>query len=322
MKHRIAGFIVLAIVLLAPRSSVLAKQTYQVTVREGMSIQAAISLAAPGAVVCVEEGTWYENIVITKSLTLRGMGSSEKTFIMAANRAAPVIRVEGDQTVEVTIDGITVSWGPIGIAAVDAARMTITNATILHCGCGIAFAGSAHGSVLNSSVSTCETYGIYVVNSAEAHIHATEVTDNGGWFAVRMEDSAVAALTGSRIIGNCYTGVSVGNRARVNIQDTIIEDNGKDGVAIGGSANATVIRSTVTRNKWRGIALGDSVHATLIDNRIVANGMYGVFLYERPCTDTDLIFSGYLTGRANVITDWEEPEGNALGRCARGPCSS
>ena len=313
MKHRIVGFIVLAIVLLPLSSSVLAKQTCQITVREGMSIQAAISLAVPGAVVCLEEGTWHENIVITKSLTLRGMGSSEKTVIMAANSAAPVIRVEGDQTVEVTIDGITVSWGPIGIAAVDAARMTVTNTTILLCGCGIAVAGSARGSVSNSSVSACETYGIYVINSAEAHIHATEVTDNGGWFAVRMEDSAIASLTASRIIGNHYTGVSVGNRARVNIQDSAIEDNGNDGVAIGGSASVTVLRSTVTRNKWRGIALGDSVHATLMDNRIVANGMYGVFLYERPCADTDLVFSGYLTGRANVITDWDEPEGNDLG---------
>lgn len=313
MKHLTVCFIVLAVALLALSSGVLAEQTCQITVREGMSIQAAISLALPGTVVCLEEGTWHENIVITKSLTLRGIGSREKTVIMAANKADSVIRVEGDQTIEVTIDGITVSWGPIGIAAVDAARMTVTNTTILFCGCGIGVAGAARGSVSNSSVSNCMTYGIYVINSAEAHVDTTEVANNEGWFAVRIEDSAGAVLTDSRITGNHYTGVSVGNRAHADIQDTVIEGNGKDGVEIGGSASITVIRSTVIKNKWRGIALGDSVHATLMDNRIAANGMYGVFLYERPCADTDLVFSGYLTGRANAITDLDEPEGNELG---------
>jgi nitrous oxidase accessory protein len=43
-----------------------------VTVQAGESIQAAIDAAEEGAVVCLAEGTWEENIEIGKGLTLRG----------------------------------------------------------------------------------------------------------------------------------------------------------------------------------------------------------------------------------------------------------
>lgn len=320
MKHQAWRFMAFAVVVLFLSLEALADQACNVIVREGMSIQAAIALAPEGGVVCLQEGVWRENIVIVKSLTLRGAGASGQTTISGAfGGSAPVIRVEGDQETEVTIEGVAVSWGPIGIAVVGSAQVTIANSAVRFCGWGIAIAGSAQATIMNSSVTGCQGYGIYITDSARATIHATEVESNEGLLAVYVDASAAASLTASMISGNRYKGVVVGNKAHMDIRDTLIENNGSDGVTIGGSARVTIIGSTVVGNKWRGIAIGDSAHVTLSGNRVAANAMYGVFLYERPCADTDFVFSGYLTGHDNVIPGMFEPvgmfqpEGNKLG---------
>jgi parallel beta-helix repeat protein len=324
MKHGTGWLAVLAVALLWPGARVLAEQTCQITVREGMSVQAAIALAPAGAVICLEAGVWHENITIAKSLTLRGVGARGKTTIRGDDGRAPVIRVEGDQKTEVTIDWITVSWGPIGVAVVGSAQVTIGNSTVQFCGAGIAVAGSSQASITNCSVVACQLYGIYITNSARASIHATEVERNEGLSAINVDASASVSLTASMIVDNEYTGVAVGSTAEADILDTLIEGNGKDGVSIGGSARVTITNSSVVGNEWRGIALGNSPHVTLSGNRVAGNVMYGVFLYERPCAETDLVFLGYLSGRDNVIpSEFEpggafDPEGNEWGAVCPG----
>jgi len=313
MKWQIVCPIVLATALLLLGLEVLAEQACQITVREGMSLQAAISLAPAGAVICLEAGVWRENLVITKPLTVQGMGPNEKSTIMGYGRTAPVIRVEGDQSTRVTLNGITVMWGPIGIAVVGAAQVIIVNSAVRSCGYGIAVAKSAQATVTNSSVADCEVSGVYVTDSALVNVHNAEIKSTMGWFAIHVDSSARALLTAATITDNTYTGVVVGNDAQADIRDSLIENNGKDGIAVGGSACVSIIASKIVNNKWRGIALGDSAHVTLINNHIAANGMYGVFLYEPPCAITDRVFLGYLTGQNNIIPDVLEPEGNQLG---------
>jgi len=71
-------------------------QSCSVTVYPGESIQSAIDSAWPGAVICLAEGSWQENLIITKDdLVLRGEGPS-KTFVTGSI----VIQVAGQFTVE------------------------------------------------------------------------------------------------------------------------------------------------------------------------------------------------------------------------------
>lgn len=146
-----------------------------VTVQPGQSIQKAIDEAKEGAVICLESGTWNENLTVKKSLTLRGAGHD----------------------------------------------LTILDGNNL---------GDAHG--------------------------ITIVTSN----------------------------------AQVTIRGLTVRNFGGDGLKLEGLTWAILERNNIVKNKG-----------------------YGVALHQRPCYDTDRIFSGFLSGKGNSIPGPEELEGNSKG---------
>jgi parallel beta-helix repeat protein len=86
-----------------------------VTVQPGQSIQAAIAGAQEGAVICLGEGSWQENLKIEKALTLRGQGA-QKTVIDGIQEGYPVVWVVGAQPIEVKLEGLKVTGAEGGCA--------------------------------------------------------------------------------------------------------------------------------------------------------------------------------------------------------------
>ena len=75
MKRSSAKPILLCALLVAALSVLAAAEetpTCNVELEPGESIQVAIDAAPDGALICLTEGRWDENIRIGKSLTLRG----------------------------------------------------------------------------------------------------------------------------------------------------------------------------------------------------------------------------------------------------------
>lgn len=71
------------------------------------TIQAAVDAATAGMVVGIGRGTYEENVVVAKSLTLRGSGASVTTIDGGFN--GPVVLVEGAS--QVRIEGLTLTRG-------------------------------------------------------------------------------------------------------------------------------------------------------------------------------------------------------------------
>jgi len=136
----------------------LAAQNCTVTLSPNESIQQAIDNAPPGAVICLEEGTWVENIeIVGKSLTLRGAGAG-KTVIQSAEEDQPVVWIEGDE-IEVTLEGVTIT-GAFGDCLDWPER----------CAIGLVAKGSARVSLQDSEVSDNGEYGLWVVDSAQVSL--------------------------------------------------------------------------------------------------------------------------------------------------------
>ncbi len=245
-------------------------------VKVGESIQAAINRASPGAVIHLvgEDGNpWRENLVINKSITLRGQGD-ERTSIEALVETTPVIRIGGNDDIEVKIEGIEIARGQYGIAITGSAKAMITNCT----------------------VSNHESYGVGILGTAQATI--TDCTSAHNVHGIWVWDSAQATIIGSTMSDNERYGMAVSGTAQATITDCTVSRNNY-GVLVWGSAQATIDDSTVAENE-RGVYLQDSAQVTLMFNVIRDNERYGVALHEAPLFDTDDVFTGRVTGTGNI----------------------
>jgi len=115
------------------------------------SIQAAVDAAQSGDEIIVRDGTYQENILVHKSLTIRSENSRLTTFIEAANPALNVVEIIANQ---VNIEGFSISGG----SALDVCGILLgrTLADVGVGGCQI-----SHNRVgFDSSHKNC--YGIYI----------------------------------------------------------------------------------------------------------------------------------------------------------------
>lgn len=122
------------------------------------TIQEAINVANPGDTVFVENGTYYENVVVNKTLWLTG--EDEETTFIDGNRTGAVVKIEGNN---VAVKGFTIQNGDTGISAM----------------------GNYHGHNISYNIVTNNTKGIYHVVSSNSILSGNNITDNdyGVWFS-------------------------------------------------------------------------------------------------------------------------------------------
>jgi parallel beta-helix repeat protein len=237
-----------------------------VTVRAGESIQAAIDKAKEGAVICLAEGTWEENLVIKKGLTLRGLGPEKSVIKGSSEEGKPVILIYSDTEIEVIVEGLTIAEAK-GLGDVWP-----------RCPAGLLLGGKVKATIRGNTIS------------------------RNWWGGISMWHSARATISGNTISGNEDYGIAMYDSARATIEKNTISGNEDYGIAMYDSARATIEKNTISGNEGDGIYMRESALATIEGNKITENNNYGVRLYQRPCTDTDLIFKGAVRGRVNEIS--------------------
>jgi len=198
-----------------------------VTVAPGQSIQKAIDSAPDGAVICLKPGEWEENLVIKKSITLRGAGM-DKTIIRGKDEGKPVIIVYSDSEIEVIIEGLTVTEAKesAGIRIGGKAKVIIRRSQISGNSDGIVMIGFSRTMITDSVISD-NGRGIDIEKSAQAMISSSEISDNdcGMW----MEDFSQAEVSGNRFLHNRDCGIGVwSERASVYGGRNEMRGNGAD----------------------------------------------------------------------------------------------
>jgi parallel beta-helix repeat protein len=249
------------------------------------SIQSAIddSSTLNGDTIQVHAGTFTENILITKKLTL--MAVTGENVILQANSSSGTIIAVSPGINGTVIQGFTIkgSTSTTGIFLYQVSNCTIT------------------GNTINNNIANNNANGIQLNSVTNSTI--TNNTINNSGFGIWLIDSNNNIIQNNSVYNNNFNGIDIGGSNNV-IRNNTATYNDDDGIIIRGSSNIvqnnTVSNSKgthlqgngievysgnnnliesnmITNNKFIGLYLGYSSNNTVRKNTI-ANNEYGIYI--------------------------------------------
>jgi hypothetical protein len=231
------------------------------------TIQSAIDDAdtLPGHTIQVNEGTFKEQVVITKNnLTLQGAGA-EDTIIQGSACFGRGISISAKSGI--TVKDLTVTGFEYGVFLTSAPLTDITIEdvdAVSNCRHGI-FSDSfnVNGLVVDGvnasnngfGISGSAGRGIWVINGTKQNIEITDGKFNDNFLVgIDISDGSVSNLeiSGNEIKGNGDSGIGVlGANGTTLVEDNTIQNNGRYGIEIknsSGNGEASGAGSIVVKN--------------------------------------------------------------------------
>jgi parallel beta-helix repeat protein len=233
------------------------------------SIQEAVLSANPGDTVRVRDGTYTENVDISKLLTLVSEHGAAAVTVKAANTQDDVIAVTADHVVieGFALTGATNERAGLFLDGVRDCRIA-----------DVAASSNYHGIILKA------TENVTIRNSA-----ADQNVQNGISLNA-TENTAIKECTAS---GNTFNGISLQKGDNTTVQDCIVSRNSGYNFDVTESPDTTIENCTMTYNKEYGLRISESDRTSVLNSIISNNGACGVVLRS----SSDLVLEG------NFITD-------------------
>jgi parallel beta-helix repeat protein len=252
-----------------------------------------------GHTISVDAGTYYENVVVNKAVSL--IGEDKDATVIGGNQVGTVVTMESNN---VEISGFTLmdsgaewegSWWDSAILLNCCSNTLIQNNNIINNWCGIWLQGSTSNTIAQNYITENYMRGIVLVHSTNNTIVENDATNNGE--GVYIGYSSNNNLTNNVMIGNQYNFGVFGETLDHFIQD-VDTSNIVDGrpiyywidhvnervpvnagyVALVNSVNITVEDVTLTNN-IQGVLIACS-RKLEIRNSKFANNVYGVNLVD------------------------------------------
>jgi len=239
------------------------------------TIQQAIYNAADGDIIFVRSGTYNENLVIGKDISLEG-----------ENRETTVIDGMGSDCIkvgyaDVIISGFTIENGSYGIygygyrPSLNLSNVTVKNSKYY----GIYFYNSRDLTIRNSIIEN-NGGGIYwdmpYSGSYDATIEKTIIRNNTG-DGIKINDANNATVRDNLIINNTGDGIDI-DASKVVLANTTINSTGGDGAYIDAS---NIVLANTTINSTGGDGLRHCSNITFSPPLVIENaGYHGIYGYR------------------------------------------
>jgi len=260
-----------------------------------------------GHTIIVDAGTYYENVVVNKSLTLKGVGmpvvigSGESAINVTANGCTiEGFKVMGIAGISVVSDGNEIRNNNIstdftGISVVSDSNMlkdnVITNNTISTGMIGVAIQNSSSNILSYNTINTtssndwgiimgrpyynksCSSNNILIGNTVNSTIRGIELyVSNNNTLA---ENAVSANWLGIRLV--CSSNNTLNNNTIFGV--IILEDPYKSGaIVLRESSNNNEIRGNNVHSNALGINLVKNSSNNTVTDNIVTNNMIGIYL--------------------------------------------
>ncbi len=204
------------------------------------TIHEAVKNASPNDTIIVDDGNYTENIVITKSITIKSNNGPDASIVRAAVHSDPVFKISNAN--EVAIIGFTATGSLLGgIYLYNANNCKIQDNKTISNGSGILVYSSSNNVLINNLSNSNEQYGIYLESS------------NGN------------TLDKNTVNSNRDKGVFLNHSSYNNLTNNNVNLNTWNGVILWSSHNNTLKNNRILRNMY-GMVLGESNNNILSSN--------------------------------------------------------
>jgi len=208
-------------------------------------IQEAINAANQGDTIFVLSGTYYENIVLNKSVAI--IGESKETTIIDGSETGTVVYVNHHniQISRFTIQRSGTQAFDSGIFLSRTENITVDTNSIINNRDGIRT--QTPGSVvLKENVLTNNTIGIEIVYSSNVRVQSNRVV-NSAHYGISLWHSNVSTVTENTVINDGYNGIRVAS-SNCNIISQNIIANNNQGIRLGNAHGNTIYHNAVSNN--------------------------------------------------------------------------
>ncbi|USZ71487.1 right-handed parallel beta-helix repeat-containing protein [Natronosalvus halobius] len=243
-------------------------------VSEEDSIQDAIDEAAPGETICIEPGTYNEELVITTDdIALVAVGA-EETAVSAPYQADKGIHIDG--ATGVTIQNLTVEY-------FDEYGVLLENAHETH--------------LKNVSIADNGDEGFAIYDSDDVRLSESEITKHTDWngeSTLTISNASNVELLNNTITGNGHD-INVSHADGLLVTGNEISDNTNgDGTrfVVSDSLGVTISDNDFS-NQRGGIVLENADDAVVVNNQIANVDEYGIYVQS---TNGALVENNTVTG--------------------------
>ena len=186
------------------------------------TIQAAVNAANTADVIQIGAGTYFENIVITKSLTLLG-GGEDFTVIDGSSRGPVITDFFG--STDLTVVGVTVTHGGQGGIVVSNQSLTLTNSIIAsNDGPGLFLFSETNATISGSVITHNEN------RTGAITVNGNALGAQGGGISTAGDLGIVSTITivNSSVVRNTAPnggGIFADENQRLSVSNSSISDN-------------------------------------------------------------------------------------------------
>jgi nitrous oxidase accessory protein len=249
------------------------------------TIQAAVNAAQPGDTVLIPPGTYSENVLVNKSLTIKSSAGAATTIIQAAVPSTDVFLLSGSG---MRVEGLTLTGGRAGVEFSGASQSSVTDII-------------AHDNV----------YAVLIEHAANNKVSASNLSNNG--YGIYLDGSSGNTFSGNVATHESGNGNALGDGIYMResnsnaIVQNVLSNNHVYGISLLSSSNNVLSNNSINANEEFAVRLRDnSNNNTFTFNTFSGNAKLAVY-------------SGYSSGNRFYLNDFinnpvaiASPEGNLV----------